>query len=286
MGDIDIGLLGDSTATHESMSVRFPEQYPPLPKMSAARQFVMMLNQTIPLQFQLWQHSDRGMEVRNRNEAKQTGIDPSVRYGRLRDVAQAQSSHEVTTGSENTGLAARRGHPEVVDVGTALPQGLVPGAQPAAQGPGKPKRRKRPHEISADDKIQKDFSRFTHIDMQLWSKFPEGADLDNDGFPFYTGHYHLPEGQFVPKNHVVSEPKEETTMGMKRPPKPPCKGKISDLPPSGRYEHNPHETEMGRDGIAEFVSRWPQGYVSTAQTAVLVGLTGPRSAGPVEAEAR
>ena len=35
---------------------------------------------------------------------------------------------------------------------------------------------------------------------------------------------------------------------------------------------------MGRDGIAEFFSRWPQGYVSTAQTAVLVGLTGPRSA--------
>ena len=104
----------------------------------------------------------------------------------MRTVAQLQSSHDVTTGDHSTGLTARRDRPERVNVGTALPQGLFQKAQAVAQEPAKAKRQKRPqrpHDVPAHGKKQTDFSRFTRIGVSLWSKFPEDADQDNDGFP-------------------------------------------------------------------------------------------------------
>ena len=118
--------------------------------------------------------------------------------------------------------------------------------------------------------------------MSLWCKFPPNADRDNDRFPFYTGHNHLPEGQFIPPNHTVAEPTlEGPTMGVAGPLQAPKGNRGSDPPPSRRYTHNPYETKVGGDEVAKFVRSWPQGYRSTGQTAVPISLTGSRSAGSV-----
>ena len=126
LGEVSLGLLRDSIATHERKSDESPWLYPPLSQASVARQFAMTLNKAMPLTFTLWQNSERGLVLRNASEAKQKHVDPHIKHGRLRAVAELQSSHGVSTGEHGTGLATRRSCPEKVTVGTELPQGLFP----------------------------------------------------------------------------------------------------------------------------------------------------------------
>ncbi len=97
--------------------------------------------------------------------------------------------------------------------------------------------------------------------MKLWTKLPPGADKDNDGVPFYTGHFCLAPKEFIPEEHVVSEPCSAATSlgspptGVIATPQTPSESSGHRNPPSRAYTHNPHETQAGRDGIAAFIRK-------------------------------
>ena len=57
----------------------------------------MIFNQVHPLRPFLWQHAQRGIEQRNKEEALQWQA-PQVKHARLRDVMRAQSARDSIEG--------------------------------------------------------------------------------------------------------------------------------------------------------------------------------------------
>ncbi len=151
MGPMDVNhLIKRLTAREALTSVCVPHQLPPLPPMSKKRQFVLV-DQLVPLQFQVWQHAGRGMELRNRSEKSHTGGDQDAN---LRDVLRAQSSNEVVCRF----------------IGTAELESVNPEAFPEVPGPGKLKRRRESNTVP-EDKVRTDFSRFVMLARQCWFNF-------------------------------------------------------------------------------------------------------------------